>query len=788
MVSMLNRKLLRDLRSLWAQVLTIALVVGCGVGVFVGSLSTHESIKQSRDAYYQSARFADVFSSVKRAPQRLLSRLADIPGVAEVEDRLLFTAQISLPDVRRPLGGAIIGIPPGNPDGRLNRIGLRRGAWPEAGRSEVLVHESFARSRSLKLGDPVGILLNGRQQWFTISGFGLSPEYIFPAAVFGSFDESSFGVFWIDRVRLESAFDMKSAFNQVAVKLQSGSSSRAVMYQLDTMLAPFGSGASYLREDQPSDAVVASEVNQQRVFGLFMPAIFMAVAIFIINIVISRQVTTQRDQIAALKALGYPDRSIIGYYLELAALIVVFGSAIGLAIGWWYGNLMTGLYAEVFLFETFEFSIDPWVVWVPFGINLIAALVATLYATRSILKLSPAQAMRPPAPLVFENSLPDRLGLGKRLGPASNMIVRHLERHPSRTLLGVVGIAGAVAILISGTWWRDGIDYLLEVQFGQADRAGVQLAFTESVDRNVLFELRRLPGVLEAQTQRSVAVQLHNGPVKRRTAISGLSEEGRLKQVLDAERRVVAPTESGLLLGRLLADKLEVGVGDALRVEFLNRRAKDVFMPVTAIVDQMFGAGAYLPARELDRLAGDPGTVNWAGLMIDHTRIDALYDAVKQTPRVAGVVVKHELINHFNEQSGKNILIFTSILTVFASLIAVGVVYNSARISLAERAWEFATLRVLGMSEQEVSALLIGELIIALAIGIPIGFGAGWILSWLILDAMSGSDVFSLPLVIQPRTYAYAAVVMLLAGLTTGWIVRRRLGRLDLIGVLKTRE
>ncbi len=396
--------------------------------------------------------------------------------------------------------------------------------------------------------------------------------------------------------------------------------------------------------------------------------------------------------------------------------------------------------------------------------------------------------MRPPAPTAFHATLPDRLGVAAYLSAAANMIIRHLERHPSRTTLGIVGIAGAVAILISGTWWRDGIDFLLEVQFGQADRAAVQLAFTDSVDRNLLPELERLPGVLEAQVQRQVGVQLHHGVLRRRTALSGLGSGDRLRQVLNPDRDVVQAPEHGLLLGRLLAERLEVGVGDQLRVEFLNRRADDIFMPVTAVVDQMFGAGAYMRADELDRLAGDRGTINWAGLMIDPTRIDALYDAVKRTPRVAGIVVKRELINHFNEQSGRNILIFTSILTVFASLIAIGVVYNSARISLAERAWEFATLRVLGMTEREVSVLLIGELSIAMLMGIPVGFAGGWVFSWLILDAMSGSDVFSLPLVIQPRTYAYAAVVMLLAGLTTGWIVRRRLGRLDLIGVLKTRE
>ncbi|MFK7963608.1 MAG: ABC transporter permease [Burkholderiaceae bacterium] len=787
----LDRKLLRDLRQLWAQVLTIGMVIACGVGVFVGSFSTHESIALARDAYYQTSRFADVFASVKRVPDAAAADILKLPGIAEVQTRQLFTAQIELTNIKRPLGGAIVGLETQTDAiaGSLNRIGLRQGNWPVSGRSQVLVHEGIAKARDIRLGDEVRMLLNGRVEIFTVSGIGISPEYVFPAAVFGAFDETSFGVFWIDRERLAAAFDERGTFNQVAVKLIPGASEADVIGQLDRFLRPFGSAITVAREDQGSHVVVTSEIDQQQVFGIALPVVFILVAVFVINTVISRQVTTQRDQIAALKALGYDDWSIIGYYLKLAALIVLLGAVLGAVIGIIYGRFMLGLYEEVFRFARFDYVISAWVIFMPSLVNLLAAILGTFYATRSILKLSPAQAMRPPAPIAYRRTLLQRISLGDHLSPTTNMILRHVERHPGRTALAVLGITGAVGILFSGTWWRDGLDHLIRVQYGQVERADVQVSFYEPISRDVKHGLMQLPGVKQVETIRQVPIRLSNGHLERRTVVVGIINNRRLLRLLDENQQLVVVPPNGLILGRKLADRLQAGAGDELTMAFVSERAPPATVTVTGVVDEMIGITAYMDAVRLDQLAGDKATITSAALSIDSTRLDELFAVIKKIPRISGVAVNSELIKHFNDNAARNILIFTAILTVFASFIAVGVVYNSARISLAERAWEFATLRVLGLTEAEVGRLLNGELLIGLGIGIPVGWVFGWLMSWGLLQAMTSSnDLFALPHTIWPRTYAYAALVMLIAGLATGLTVRRRLGRLDLIAVLKTRE
>ncbi len=783
----LDRKLLRDLKAISAQALTIALVVAAGMAGFVGSLSTVESLSVGRDRYYAASRLADVFSYAKRAPERVASQMLELPGVAEVQTSLVFGAQIDLPGVAQPLTGRMVGADPAEWSAGLNRLSLRTGRWPAAGSSEVLVSEAFAQVRKLGPGDAVFALLNGRRERLPIVGIALSPEYIFAAAAGGAPDDTSFGVFWIDRTRLEAAFDMEGAFNTVSLKLRPGASVDATIEEVDRRLRPYGSRGAFDREEQPSHKAVSQEIREQRVFGIILPTIFLAVAVFILNVVLDRQVTTQRDQIAALKALGYENGTIRLHYLKLAALVVIAGIALGVGVGDWLGRYLTRMYSDFFRFPTFYYLSAPWTIAAGSLAFLLAALAGAWSGVRRLVSLTPAEAMRPPAPHTYRPLLIERAGLGRQVGPQARMILRNLERRSARALLTTVGIASAVAILIGGTWWRDALDYVLDVQFAGAQPGDVYLGFIDPVGARVRSELAQLPGVVRAETRRSVAVRIHAGHRSYRTSLTGIDDEAQLWRLLDPQAGPIRAPAGGVLVTDRLADILGIVPGDTVRVEFLEGRQREPELRVAGLSRELFGLGAYMEASALDRLAGEGDVVNSGALFIDRTQRDDLFAALKRMPKAAGVFVKSALIDYFRSTSARNILFFTTVLTVFAAAIAVGVVYNSARIALAERAWELATLRVLGFSHREVAVLLLGELAIELALAIPLGFLGGYHLADLMLSLMS-SESFRIPPVILPRTYAYAGLAMLGAGALSAWLVQRRLAGLDLIAVLKTRE
>jgi putative ABC transport system permease protein len=792
-VKALDRKLLRDLRAMWSQALTIALVVASGVGGLLTTLSAVDSLAAARDDFYASGRFADVFAAVKRAPRALEDTLRGLPGVADVQTHVEADVRITLDGVNDPVIGRLIGLDRQRPP-RMNLVELRRGLV-EAGHTPgpphtdgslpVWVSESFAEGRHLAPGDRLAALINGRQRTLRVTGVALAPDYIF-AGLFGMPDLRGFGVFWVDAEALAAAYDMTGAFNRIAVKLAPGASERAVIDALARPLAAYGARAAHGRAEQTSHAMLDNEIKEQRVLGTVLPAIFFGVAAFLLNVVISRLVATQREQVATLKALGYANAAIAAHNLKMVLLIVAVGFALGLALGKVLGMLYTGLYAEFFRLPRFEHRIAPWLVLLAGGLTLATAVAGTLSAIGATVRLAPAEAMRPPAPGRYRRTLAERLGLA-RLPTALRMILREMERRPWRTALSTGGVAAAVAIVVMGNFIRDAMDTIVDSQFNVAMRGDVAVWMLEAVDDSARHALARLPGVTMTESTRFVPVTLVNGHRRERSQIRGYAEAPVLYRITDVHNRSIPPAGAGLVLTDRLAAKLDVRVGDTLQVEVLEGRAQTLRLPVDALVTEMMGLNAYMGRQALNRALGDGDLSNGFVLKIDPGREAAALEATRQMPKVAGAFSKASLMRNMQEISGRNIRIMSTVLTVFATVIAVGVVYNNARIALAERSWELASLRVLGFSRAEVSGLLLGEMALTVAIALPLGWLLGWGLVHVVVQLLK-SDQFYFPVVILARTYAFASLAVLAAAVLSALVVRRRIDRLDMVAALKTRE
>ncbi len=785
----LDRKLLRDLRLMWSQALTIALVVASGIGGFITTLSAVDSLAQARDGFYAQGRFADVFAGVKRAPNAQAEVLRQVPGVADVQTTIEQIVRIEIEGLSDPVIGQLIGVDQRNPP-QMNRITLRAGRALEPGGSggaiDALVSPGFAQARGLKPGSRLGALINGKRRTLHIVGIAMSPEFIF-AGMFGMPDLRGFGVFWVDRDALAAAYDMNGAFNRVAVKLAPGAAEHAVIDDLQQRLSPWGGREAHGREDQNSHAMLNNEIKEQRVLGTVLPTIFLGVAAFLLNVVISRLVATQREQIAALKALGYPNRVIGVHYLKLVLVIVTFGLVLGVSLGERVGTYLTEIYAEFFFFPSFEHRIAPELVLVSVGITVATAVLGTLNAIFATVRLAPAEAMRPPAPGRYRRTFVERLGI-TGLAPGLRMILRNIERRPLRTGLSITGIAAAVAIVVMGNFFRDAIDFIVDSQFNVSMRSDVIVWLTEAAPVSARHELAHLPGVIQVESGRDVQVRFSHGHRSERGMIRGHGSRAQLTRIIDVDNREASRLDDeGLVLTDRLATKLGLRVGDTVDVEVLEGQQRMLRLPLSATVREMMGLNAYMEHRALNRALQEDDMATWFALAVERGREPALLEATKGLPRVVGAFSKASLVRNMQEVSARNVRIMSSILTALALVIAVGVVYNSARIALAERTWELASLRVLGFTRGEVSALLLGELALCIAIALPLGMLLGWGLVHLI-SGMLASDQFFFPVVIRTPTYAWAALAVLVSGAASALVVRRRIDKLDMVAALKTRE
>jgi putative ABC transport system permease protein len=587
---------------------------------------------------------------------------------------------------------------------------------------------------------------------------------------------------------LAATFDMQGAFNDVSLTLMPGASEPEVLRRLDILTEPYGGVGAFGRADQPSHKFVSNEIKELRGMALVIPFIFLAVAAFLLNIVLSRLISTQREQIAALKAFGYTRWEIGRHFLYMVLLIVLFSLGLGTGVGAWLGRGVTELYTRFFHFPVFTYSLDPAVVFLAFFVTAAAAFVGTLRAVYQAVRLPPAEAMAPEPPARYGLSLVERAGLRRFLPPAARMILRHLERRPIKALLSCFGIALAVAVLILGSFMRDALDYVLDSQFRLAQLQDVTVTFVEPSSAEALYNIQNVPGVRLCEPFRSLPVRVRSRHHSRRLGIMGIEPDGKLFRLLDIERRPVALPPNGVVLSAKLGELLDVRVGESVRVEVLEGERPVREVVVAGLVNDFEGLAAYMDIRAVNRLMEESNVLSGAFVAGDPERMDDLYHALKKSPRVAGVSVKEAALRTFQQTVAENLLRMQTFNVIFSSIIAFGVVYNSARISLSERSRDLATLRVIGFTRAEISFILLGELALLTLAAIPLGLLIGRGLGGLVIRLAYDTELFRIPLIIDRSTYAFAGLVTLIAALVSGLVVRRMLDRLDLVSVLKSRE
>jgi putative ABC transport system permease protein len=787
-MQMLDRKLFRDLSRLWAQALAIALVVAGGAATLVAAVGSLRSLEETRAAYYERYQFADIFAPVRRAPKSLANRIAEIPGVAAVEPRIAKLALLDIPGLREPATGQFISLPEsGQPS--LNRLYMRMGRMPEPGApDQVVVSEGFAKAHTYTLGSHFSAVLNGRKRNLVIVGTAFSPEFIYATGPGDRMpDEHRFAIVWMSEKALASAYNLDGAFSEVQVKLLRGASEPEVIKQVDALLDPYGGQAAYGRRDQYSDAYINHGLDMLRNMSRTLPPIFLLVAAFLINLTLGRIVALEREQIGLLKALGYRSHAIAWHYVKFVVVITIIGIVLGSAAGIWLGTYITQLYRDIAHFPFVVFVQSPDLHVVAALLALLAAILGALRALREIVTLPPAVAMQPPAPPRFHQLLPVTFAIHNMLSQPVVMMMRNITGHSIRALFTMLGMALATAVLIASLFLSGTMEDLINVTYFMADRQDATISFVEKRPLISVQEIARLPGVLAVEPYREVPVRIRFEGRERRVMISGQPRDADLSRIIDVDLHPVVLPQNGLAISSWLAQLLRVQVGDFVEVDLLEGQRRTVSLPITALVEDYFGIQGMMDADALARMLHEAPAVNSVNVSFDAYEQERLYDEIKRLPAVSGTALQRLSLANFREAMAVIVTAMANIYTGLAVIIAFGVVYNSARISLSERARELASLRVLGFSQGEVLRILFLELALLTLLAQPPGWALGYGLAWTLKTKMA-ADVMRARLVVEHSTYALASVIVLAAAVFSALVVRKRINRLDLVAVLKTRD
>lgn len=788
MVSPLDIKLTRDLWRMKGQSIAIGLVIGLGVMMLVMMDGLVHSLDTTRAAYYERYRLADVYAPVVRAPRTVLADLAKIEGVNAVEGRVTGGALIDMPDTPAPIRAEVVSLPEdGRP--RLNDILITSGGpIPNGARDQILLIDDFAKAHGLTPGDTIKVTLNGAQRTLTIAGLARGPEFLYTAAP-GELipDDSRFAVIWMDEDALASAYDLKGAFSEALMSLSPEASLPAVLQAADRILEPFGATGAYGLKDQFSNRFITEEINGLRTSRAAVPPIFLAVAAFLLNIVISRMIDAERTQIGLMKAFGYTSAEVSAHYLKFILVVATGGALAGCGLGWLSGRALSGLYMQYYKFPFLIFEVNPPAFVIGVVASVLAASAGGLFVLRRLFSLTAAEAMRPPAPANYARSLNIGPFLKRVLDQPSRMVARRLTRQPARFALAVIGIAGGMALSVAMMTILASFDTVLDTNFSVIDRSDVTVTYFLPRSDTTLNEIKAQDGVIEAEPYRMVSAILKNGRESYRGGISGLVSEPRLNRAIDKDNQSIYIRDDGIILGQALADILKVKAGDKITVDVREGRHPQLEIPVVAVASTTIGAPAYMELNALNRALKEPHRISGAYLRIDSDKSGAIYKALKNMPAVAGVSLRADARAAFEKTMNEGAGQIRFVMAAIAAVITFGIVYNSARIAFAERERDLASLRVIGLTRGETAFVLLGELAVITVAALPLGCLAGFGFAFAMGRGFS-TDLYQVPIAFTPSSYGQAIIAVVVAAVLSGWIVKRDIDRIDIVSALKARE
>ena len=797
MVSVLAKKMFRDLIEHWPQFLAITLVILSGITALATSRGSVKSLKASRDSYYGRYGMADLWIYVEKAPDSAVRKFGKLDGISRLRGRIVFDVPVDIAEGEETITGRIVSMPnPRNISGESPRTGLldihiEKGSYFTSSKeAQVIINAMFAEARALEVGSEFQVTLNDSKESLKVVGIARSPEYIYTIQSAQDFfpNPKNFGILWVPRDFAEQALDFQGASNNIIAALDEDADATGLMHKAEKIFSAYGYMWALERDDNISHRMVTDEITGNEASANIMPSIFLGVAAVVIMIMLSRLVKNQRTEVGTMMALGYSRFRLVLHYLSFSMVVGIAGTTGGLALGYYLAGLVAGLYRQFYSFPELIVKADPDVILIGFAFGMSFSLVGGLVAIRSLLQLTPAAALHQKPPTMGKRIILERIGFIWRIVPFRwKMIARNLGRHKIRASFLVLGIVLSTMILLLGFMTFDALDYLIEHQFKRIQKEDVRINFSDEKTTQSCWELEHLSHVHDSEPILEVPVELRKGWRKKSLAITGLRRGSKMRKVIDLERGQVEVPENGIMIGKRVSEILSVKLGDVLEVKPLIGRKKGKRVFVTGIVEGYFGLTAFMEIGSLSRLLGEREVANGALLAIERGSVKNLEKTVKDYPAVASILSKSRQINAFEETIQSSMYISTITLLIFAGLISFSVIFTMTTVSISERQREFASLKVIGLSTSEVAGIVFNENLFIALIGIGLGIPAGMLAGKLVFSFYN-TDLYRFPAIIYPFSIFIAAVVAFVFVLVANWFSYKKIEKLDMVQVLKTRE
>ena len=786
-----HKKLLRTMLLQWPQSLGVIMVVLCGIAAYICIYSAYLNLSLTRDTYYAQNRFADFEIMVDRAPETAVFKLEAIKGVRQVRKRIVEEVNVDVEGIDEPRIGRLISMPDRDTP-VINDIVVLAGRYFAPGaQTETILSEDFAEANGLEIGGRVSISVENKKYSLRIVGIGASPEYVYMIRNVQALVPSPerFGVLWVPEDFAETALDLKSACNNIVGLVDDPERLDTILEEAEEILDPYGVFAKVKREDQLSNRFISDEIKGLSVSAKITPTLFLGIAALILLILLNRMVRTERTQIGLMKAFGYSNWAVGLHYIEYGIILALIGCVGGFGLGEWMAGGMIKLYVQFYQFPILESRIYLDVLARSMGITILFATAGALVAAIQAARIHPAESMRAEAPRAVNKVWIERIPvLWRQISFTWKMIFRNISRNRFRSAVNLFGTAISLSLLLMGFFMIDSVEFGMDFQFQDAQREDVKISFQKEQGKDVFYEVGRLPHVRRAEPLLEYPFEMRAGWRKKDVLLTGIAQDAEMQKVMNFDREVYNLGDSGVVLAENLAEELNVGRGDTVQLEPLFGRIDRTYTAtVRDIAQQFLGTAAYMDHAALSRMLEEPFAMSSALLRIEEGRRDELNRALKDIGGIAAVSFNQDAYDSIKKTIGQSMYITNTVLLSFAAVIAFSIIYNITAVSLSERQRELASLRVLGFTTGDVGRIMYFENIVMGLLGIAAGIPLGMAICALLVTAYS-NDMFHMPFYIDRSTYITAILLTFSFVLLANLAVRRKIGKLDLVEVLKERE
>lgn len=791
-MSVLDRKLRRDLLAARGTLAAILLVIIVGLACFVTLTTSYNNLSRSQREYYAQCRMADFSIELKKAPLSEVQRITELPEVAEIRPRIVFNATVDLDDVLKPISSQVVSLPD-EPKPVINNIVMRRGSYFTGDRlEEVIVSDVFAKARNIHPGRTIHVILNNRRQELFVVGTAISSEFVYligPGSI--APDPENYGVLYVKQTFAEEVLDFDGACNQVVGLLTPDvrEHPQRVLDEMERMLDEFGVFSTTPRALHLPHMALRDEIAGLRVSAVVTPLIFLSVAALVLNILMMRMAQQQRVTVGTLKALGYSDRKITWHYLKFGSVVGLLGGLGGIALGLLLAEGHIRIYRMFYEFPRLENRLLPPALLAAIVIGVTFSTLGTLRGVRSIVKLKPAEAMRAQPPAEGGAiALEKMAAVWRRLGFRWQMVARSIWRNKWRTAVSMFAAAMGSGIIVMSIQLNYSMQTMLDHQFNLVLRSDFDLTFRENLDYGTVLEARRLPGVDHAEPQFSVACEFINGHRRKRSGITGLVPDADLTAPRRADGSLIEIPETGLVMSRHLAGILDVAPGDDVTIKPVKGVRDPIVAPVTAVSDAYIGMSTYADFSYLNRLVGEADAVSSVQLKVrpGFAARRALYRQLKQLPAVEAISDIGQTKGNLETLLGTMMGIMSA-LVGFAAVIYSGSIMTTSLVSVAERRREIATFLVMGYTKGQVGGIFLRESmlvnLVGTLIGLPLGFA---LLAWMV--QMYDTEFYRFPLDVTPEVYLLTVLLAAMFIVLAHLLVQRAIDRLDWREALNAKE